>query len=108
MSAKTGKTERVIAISVTDWFRYGCPHCGHLEAQRTLSVSIASRLVCANPDCGRTYCTINDGNNISMINFGTKEEPYYPELLEHPLAGDASDRSSRDEEIALRHYVNCL
>ena len=85
----------MIAISWSDYEKYGCPHCGCDSARGgNLSGRGTQEGICR--ECKEEFVVLSDGLRKSSIGFGTgkKDEEgktifEYPELQEHPRKGIA-------------------
>ncbi len=72
----------VIAISQSDFDRYGCPHCGNKNGYTLFSVPEAVVWICKRQECGETACILADSVERSPICFDGR---LYPSVQKHPL-----------------------
>lgn len=83
----------MIAISFSDYQKYGCPHCG-CDFAVGGNVSGGGTTTGTCEECGTTFVLLADGLTKSRIGYGTgkkdangKDIFEYPERQEHPRKG---------------------
>ncbi len=72
----------VIAISVIEFNKFGCPYCGFRSGFTPTSYGGAAVWQCG--ECGKTCCVLGEGIVKSSIGFGGN---FYPKLQAHPRHG---------------------
>ena len=76
---------KVVAVSVSAFNAYGCPHCGGIFGSSSMSGGGASVWNCA--DCDQTTNVVNDDLKQSPIGYGSGGgETVYPLVEAHPRA----------------------
>lgn len=74
---------KIIAVSYSDFKKYGCTKCGCTFVHSNVSGRGASPVTCG--ECGELFVLLADDLTESPIRFG--EESYQPPLIEHPRKG---------------------
>jgi len=72
----------IVAISVSDFNRYGCPNCGGKSLMAKISGMGTQWFSCC--DCKKGFCVLNDGQQKARIGVG--DPAIYPLLQKHPRA----------------------
>ena len=77
----------IIAISIEDYLKYGCPYCGCDSARGGFMSTNRTHIgVCR--ECEKSFVILHDKCKKSDIGFGLGDGKYaYPELQEHPRKG---------------------
>lgn len=88
---KTEEKYEVIAISLTDFERFGCPYCGFRSPASSMSVGDTAVCECGKNECGKTFCVLADGVARSSI----VVRDSIPELRSHPF------RAAKDANVAI-------
>lgn len=73
----------IIAISVNDLCKFGCPYCGYRSGTTPVHTPGSSVWKCGSEGCGKTSCVLAEGVMKSSMSFGG----YFPSLQEHPRHG---------------------
>lgn len=73
----------VIAISLSDMQRFGCPHCGYRSGHISLSAGGVAVWKCGSEECRKICCILINGIKKSPIGF----DGFFPELQKHPREG---------------------
>lgn len=73
----------IIAISISDYKKYGCPKCGCLFAHSTMSGGGAAPVTCG--ECNHYFVLLDDSLKECPISFGN--EHIRPLLVVHPRKG---------------------
>lgn len=76
-----------IAITISDFNKFGCPYCGHKRYYQRASGPKGVLPICANPACQQGFVAVDDGEKVSPWGFGGDKTPtFYPPVQRHPLA----------------------
>ncbi|OGZ29899.1 MAG: hypothetical protein A2562_02160 [Candidatus Nealsonbacteria bacterium RIFOXYD1_FULL_39_11] len=73
--------QTIIAVSVNELNKFGCPHCGYRSGAMPVSGGGSGVWQCG--ECGKTCCVLAEGVVKSTIGFNGE----YPELQSHPRRG---------------------
>ncbi|MDD3101852.1 MAG: hypothetical protein PHE59_01785 [Patescibacteria group bacterium] len=79
------KTESVIAVSASEFGKFGCPHCGFRSGSIRIQAGGSAAWKCGDEECGKICCILADGVTESSFGFG--EEGYASKLQPHPRQG---------------------
>ena len=82
----------MITISISDYSKYGCIHCGSKEYERKISIDIDnSQIRCA--ECGAVFFIADDRLNRGLSLLGERMKPL--KINAHPR----KDRSRPSQEL---------
>lgn len=84
--------EQMIAITVSDCKKWGCPHCGYRSGYSNINACGYTSVICG--ECKNNYDVLNHDLTKSKICFSDGKETVYPELQEHPRSGVPSHGNS--------------
>jgi plastocyanin/ribosomal protein L37AE/L43A len=73
-------TSEVIAISITDHEKFGCPSCGYRSGYTPISRGGSALWICGDGRCRRSCCILADDVTSSTISIGGIR----PRLVQHP------------------------
>ena len=74
-----------VAVSIAELIQFGCPYCGFRSGSQSLSAGGAVVWSCG--ECGKECCGLSADLTKSPIGFGEINNPFYPELQDHPRRG---------------------
>jgi len=77
-----------IAISWSDYEKYGCPNCGNINCVQTGNFRGGSSQQAKCKECNTNFIVLADGLMKSTLGFGMKDNTFfYPEWRTHPRKG---------------------
>ncbi|MFA5051074.1 MAG: hypothetical protein WC499_03095 [Patescibacteria group bacterium] len=91
------EAQSVIAVSASEFGKFGCPHCGYRSGSIRISVGGSAAWKCGSEECEKICCILADGVTESSFGFG--EKGYSSKLQPHPRRGIPSHgRSDKKPE----------